>query len=63
MDQNPDSIDQNKLNQWIQEGTLNYLGHSDDVRNNIINCTVFVLPSYREGTPRVVLESMAMDVQ
>jgi glycosyltransferase involved in cell wall biosynthesis len=59
-DKNPDAIEQFELDQWTQEGILTYLGFKDDVRKNIIDCSVFVLPSYREGTPRAVLESMAM---
>lgn len=54
----PDSISLNELNEWTEAG-IEYLGQSDDVRPHLINCRVFVLPSYREGTPRTVLEAMA----
>ena len=60
IDENPDAISQAELDAWVQEGTLNFLGRLSDVRPALSNCSVFVLPSYREGTPRTVLEAMAM---
>lgn len=60
IDENPDAIKQHELDTWIAEGTLEFLGKLKDVRPAIAGCTVYVLPSYREGTPRTVLEAMAM---
>ena len=60
IDSNPDAIDRAELDQWINEGTVEYLGRLNDVRGVIAACSVYVLPSYREGTPRTVLEAMAM---
>ncbi|GAA4412971.1 glycosyl transferase [Advenella faeciporci] len=60
IDENPDAIKQQDLDTWIGEGTLNYLGKLADVRPALSNCSVYVLPSYREGTPRTVLEAMSM---
>ncbi|NMG73938.1 glycosyltransferase family 4 protein [Aromatoleum diolicum] len=60
IDSNPDAIGQDELDQWVKDGTLNYLGRLSDVRPAIAAASVYVLPSYREGTPRTVLEAMAM---
>lgn len=60
VDINPNSISQFELDKWIAAGTINFLGRLNDVRPAIQDCSVYVLPSYREGTPRTVLEAMAM---
>lgn len=61
IDSNPDTITREELDIWIKEGSIDHLGWLNDVRPAIANCSVYVLPSYyREGTPRSVLEAMAM---
>ena len=60
IDSNPDAIARSELDAWIADGTLEFLSKLDDVRPAIAASTVYVLPSYREGTPRTVLEAMAM---
>lgn len=60
IDSNPDAISPQELQAWTDEGVVEHLGRLDDVRPAIAACSVYVLPSYREGTPRSVLESMAM---
>ena len=44
----------------MKEGIIEYLGSTDDVRPAIADASCVVLPSYREGTPRVLLEAAAM---
>lgn len=60
IDGNPSAIRQAELDAWIEEGVINFLGKLEDVRPAIQNSSVYVLPSYREGTPRSVLEAMSM---
>ncbi len=60
LDPNPMSISAAELASWQADGTLEYLGQLDDVRPAFAAARVYVLPSYREGTPRTVLEAMAM---
>jgi glycosyltransferase involved in cell wall biosynthesis len=59
-DCNPSAIGSEQVRTWQDAGLVEYLGETDDVRPYIAAATVYVLPSYREGTPRSVLEAMAM---
>lgn len=58
-DISPDGISKADLDGLIAAG-VDYLGPQTDVRPAIRGHSVYVLPSYREGTPRSVLEAMAM---
>ena len=58
--QNPAAISQQQMNNWVKEGSVRYLGVSDNVREEIAQADCVVLPSYREGTPRTLLEAAAM---
>ena len=60
IDDNPSSITQEELSTWCNEGIINFIDKLDDVRGCLKDASVFVLPSYREGTPRSVLEAMSM---
>ena len=57
-DEGPDGITAAEMDAWQAQG-LNYIGPSSDVRPALAASSVYVLPSYREGTPRSVLEAMA----
>lgn len=60
-DSNPAAIKKSDVERWVCQGIIEYLGETDDVRPFIANSSVYVLPSfYREGTPRSILEAMAM---
>jgi glycosyltransferase involved in cell wall biosynthesis len=54
------SISQDELDQYQSDGIIEYAGKVEDVRPLLKQTSVYVLPSYREGTPRTVLEAMAM---
>lgn len=57
---NPTAISIDQLAQWQAEGLIEYLGSTDDVRPMIRQAHAVVLPSYREGVPRTLLEAAAM---
>lgn len=57
---NPSAIEKSVVDEKHNAGIINYLGSSSDVRSIMQNADVVVLPSYREGLPRVMLESVAM---
>ncbi|MBE0598709.1 MAG: glycosyltransferase family 4 protein [Desulfuromonadales bacterium] len=59
-DANPRSIREEDLQVYIEAGIIEFYGRQADVRPYIENASVYVLPSYREGTPRTVLEAMSM---
>lgn len=60
LDSNPTSVSQAELEQWKKEAVIDYLGELQDVRPALADSSIYVLPSYREGTPRTVLEAMSM---
>ena len=57
---NPTAISKETIQKWETEGIIKYLGTTDDVKVEIAKADCIVLPSYREGTSRVLLESAAM---
>jgi glycosyltransferase involved in cell wall biosynthesis len=58
--QNRTAIDREMVEGWQREGILHYLGEAADVRPHLSRATAVVLPSYREGMPRSLLEAAAM---
>jgi glycosyltransferase involved in cell wall biosynthesis len=57
---NRTAIGRLELERWVEEGVIEYLGVTDDVRPFLAAATAVVLPSYREGMPRSLLEAAAM---
>jgi len=55
----PHALPADELEQWKVNGVVSFIGGVKDVRPFLKECSVYVLPSYREGTPRSVLEAMA----
>lgn len=57
---NPSCIGHEIVDTYVNAGIITYFGASDQVREMMRNCDVVVLPSYREGLPRVMLEALSM---
>jgi glycosyltransferase involved in cell wall biosynthesis len=57
---NPSAISRSQIDEWHAKGDIEYLGETDDVRPLIAASDVVVLPSYREGKPRILLEAASM---
>ena len=57
---NPAAIPRTQIESSVEEGVVEYLGSTDDVRPWLSQATCVVLPSYREGVPRSLLEAAAM---
>lgn len=59
-DGNPSGVPSSMVKLWEESGDIVYHGQVSDTRPYIASATAVVLPSYREGLPRVMLEGMAM---
>ena len=57
---NRTAISRQQMQIWTEQGIIEYLGETDDVRPYIADASCVVLPSYREGLPRTLLEAAAM---
>jgi glycosyltransferase involved in cell wall biosynthesis len=58
--ENRTAVSREVVNRWVDAGLIEYLGAVEDVRPHIAAADCVVLPSYREGTPRTLLEAAAM---
>lgn len=58
--ENPGAISGAMMDQWIKKGHVEYFGSTNDVRPFLIQADCIVLPSYREGTSKALLEACAM---
>ena len=58
--QNPTAMSEEKLQEYIDDNIIEYLGYVKNVPDYIEKVDVFVLPSYREGVPKSTQEAMAM---
>ena len=58
---NPSAIQEDELKSWIDDGLVEYLGYQDDVKSFIEKSSCVVLPSYREGLSKSLLEAASME--
>ncbi len=58
--QNPKAISQAQVDAWVENGYVNYLGPTDDVKPFIAAADCMVLPSYREGVSMILMEAASM---
>lgn len=56
---NPKSISSNQIKNWVDDGIVEYWGYSHNVAQNIAKSNIMVLPSYREGLPKSLIEAAA----
>lgn len=56
---NPSSISISQIHDWEEKGILNYWGHIEDMEDVLSQASIVVLPSYREGFPKVLIEAAA----
>lgn len=57
---NPASLTEEELNEWVQKGDLEWWGHQSNMPEILSQATIVVLPSYREGMPKILLEAQAL---
>lgn len=57
---NTSGVHREVLENWINEGVIEYIGVTSDVRPFIRRANCIVLPSYREGAPRTLIEAACM---
>jgi glycosyltransferase involved in cell wall biosynthesis len=58
-DTNPSALKPEEIDPYINSKTIEFYGEQEDVRPFLEQASVFILPSYREGTPKTNLEAMA----
>ncbi|MES2535053.1 MAG: glycosyltransferase family 4 protein [Pseudomonadota bacterium] len=58
---NPSKIGEAQVDAWVREGVVEYLGATSDVRPFIASAQCVVLPSYREGVSRILMEAASME--
>lgn len=58
--ENPAKIPQKQLQEWVSEGIVEWWGYQTNMPNLLSKVTIVVLPSYKEGLPKVLLEASAI---
>lgn len=56
---NPTSFSLAQLEDWVNSGVVNWLGHQDNIAKHLAKSHIICLPSYREGLPKSLIEAVA----
>ena len=59
--ENPSSLTSQDVEKLREISGVSFLGHVDDMQPLLDECDIVMLPSYREGTPRILIEAAAME--
>ncbi len=57
--ENPTSIPESEINEWVSQGLVTYIGYQKDINSCLADSHINVLPSYREGLPKSLIEACA----
>jgi glycosyltransferase involved in cell wall biosynthesis len=57
--QSPNAVPVAQVEAWVAEGVVEWWGHQTDMPRVLASASVVVLPSYREGVPKVLIEAAA----
>ena len=58
-EENPKSVSPQQINKWVKAGIVEHWGYSQNVADTMAKANVIVLPSYREGLPKSLIEAAA----
>ena len=58
--ENPSSISEKELEEWITSGIIRYIPFTEEIKQLLCETHITVLPSYREGMPKILLEASAI---
>jgi glycosyltransferase involved in cell wall biosynthesis len=59
VDENPKSVSAEEISRWVDEGIVEYWGYRKNISATIADANMVVLPSYREGLPKCLIEAAA----
>lgn len=57
---NRTSISKSEVDNWVNNGVIEFIPFKEDIRSFLSDSHLVVLPSYREGTPKTLIEAASM---